>query len=122
MDEAASEDALACTMTEVNESATRYIESVMPAVRIQIFPSVLYPTEDLGKRLVFELSVCEHFLSLKTHLAYRIQSSNLADADVIIGGQLLKGCITCLNLSHIILTEGIHESIIELLLQYVEIA
>ena len=34
VDECAGEDALACAMAEVNESASRYIKSVMPTVWI----------------------------------------------------------------------------------------
>ena len=57
MHESSREDTFTCSVAEVDESAARHIESIVPAVRIVVFVGFLDPSEDLDKRIEFNLTI-----------------------------------------------------------------
>ena len=51
------QNALACTMAQIDKGATRDVERVMPAVRVFVLPRLLDPFEHLEERLELNLAI-----------------------------------------------------------------
>ena len=85
MDKGTGKDAFTRSMAKVNESATRYIKSVVPTLWIPVSPIVLYPLKNKRKRLEFEFSVCNTALPTQPLLINLFHSCYLALADGKIG-------------------------------------
>ena len=59
MHESARQNTFTCSVAKVDESAARHIESIVPAVWIVVFVSLLDPSEDLDKRIELNLTISQ---------------------------------------------------------------